>query len=301
MAAKRGLGRGLSALISEGSTGGQAAAGNDVQTGAVEVAVDAIVPNPRQPRRHFAPAALAELAASIQVHGVLQPLLLRRSGHQFELVAGERRWRAARQAGLTMVPAIIKEVSDSDALELTLIENLQREDLNPVEEAEGYQSLIEHFALSHDDIAQRVGKARATVSNALRLLALPPEIKQMLTDGRLSAGHAKALLGAVIEREQIMLARQAVAEGWSVRVLEKAVERLSRAPRKPRAARDDMPADFLKDLTDNLQRHFGTQVRLIPSRTLANGKKAKGSLEIVFYSNDDLTRILELLGLAEQD
>jgi ParB family transcriptional regulator, chromosome partitioning protein len=240
------------------------------------------------------------MVKSIQTHGVLQPLLLRRIGNFYELVAGERRWRAARQAGLETVPAILKDVNDRDALELTLIENLQREDLNAIEEAEGYQSLSEQFNLSHDDIAQRVGKARATVTNALRLLALPGEIKQMLSDVRLSAGQAKALLGVAIDEEKCFLARRAVEEGWSVRVLEKAVERLARAPRKPRAMRDDIPAAHLKDLSDKLHRHFGTSVRLVPSRTLANGKKAKGLIEIDFYSNEDLTRILDLLGLAEQ-
>ena len=305
MASKHGLGRGLSALINEmpaaaGTPGPAPVNAGTPPEGMTTVPVDKIRPNPKQPRRRFAPEALEDMVRSIQTHGVLQPLLLRRMGDHYELVAGERRWRAARQAGLETVPAILKDVSDRDALELTLIENLQREDLNPVEEAEGYHSLTEQFALSHEEIALRVGKARATVTNALRLLALPEEIKQMLADSRLSAGHAKALLGVAIDEEKCFLARRTVEEGWSVRVLEKAVERLARAPRKPRAMRDDIPAAHLQDLSDKLHRHFGTRVRLVPSRTLANGKKAKGLIEIDFYSNEDLTRILDLLGLSDQ-
>ena len=308
MASKHGLGRGLSALINEKPAVADLPAPAEADfakaetpgtSGMTMVPLDKIRPNPKQPRRRFAPEALEDMVRSIQTHGVLQPLLLRRMGDHYELVAGERRWRASRQAGLENVPAILKDVSDRDALELTLIENLQREDLNPVEEAEGYHSLAEQFALSHEEIALRVGKARATVTNSLRLLALPEEIKQMLTDCRLSSGHAKALLGAAIDEEKCFLARRTVAEGWSVRVLEKAVERLSRAPRKPRAMRDDIPAAHLQDLSDKLHRHFGTNVRLVPSRTLANGKKAKGLIEIDFYSNEDLTRILDLLGLSE--
>ncbi len=305
MALKHGLGRGLSALISDTPTAAKTTEPAPGQAGIppqgmITVPVDKIRPNPKQPRRLFAPEALDDLVKSIQTHGVLQPLLLRRMGDHYELVAGERRWRASRQVGLETVPAIIKDVNDRDALELTLIENLQREDLNPIEEAEGFHSLAEQFTLSHEEIALRVGKARATVTNSLRLLTLPDEIKQMLADSRLSAGHAKALLGVSIDEEKCFLARRAVEEGWSVRVLEKAAERLTRAPRKPRAMRDDIPPEHLQDLSDKLHRHFGTSVRLVPSRTLANGKKAKGLIEIDFYSNEDLTRILDLLGLVEQ-
>ncbi|MBI2440456.1 MAG: ParB/RepB/Spo0J family partition protein [Lentisphaerae bacterium] len=306
MAGKHGLGRGLSALIKEVPSA-KAVTPPPVPTkreaGLEEitmVAVDKIRPNPKQPRHKFTPEALEDLVHSIQAHGILQPLLMRQIGQHYELLAGERRWRAARQAGLETVPAILKEVSDRDALELTLIENLQREDLDPIEEAEGYRTLAEQFALSQEDIAQRVGKARATVTNALRLLTLPEEIKQMLTDGRLSTGHAKVLLGVTSDEEKCLLARRVVKEGWSVRVVEKAVERLGRAPRKPRAMRADIPGAYLQDLSAKLHQHFGTSVRLTPSHTLANGKKVRGTIEIDFYSNEDLTRILGLLGLANQ-
>ncbi len=299
MASKHGLGRGLNSLIRDVPGEPATPDGPGPDGGSIEVPVARIRANPNQPRRRFAAEALDDMVRSIKVHGVIQPLLLRRAGADYELVAGERRLRAARLAGLDTVPARVKDVGDRDALELTLIENLQREDLNPIEEAEGYQSLASQFGLSQDDIAARVGKARATVANALRLLGLPPGIKQRLSDGVLSAGHAKALLAAALDEDKEALARRTVAEGWSVRELEQAVAHLARPPRKPRASRDDVPAPTLRDLTDRLQRHFGTGVRLIPSRTLANGKKGRGRLEIEFYSNDDLTRVLELIGLPE--
>lgn len=311
MAVKHGLGRGLGALIKEVPAAAPAAAPAPPVTadapavatpaGSSQVPIDRIRANPFQPRHHFTPEALDELVNSIRSHGVLQPLLLRPAGGQYELVAGERRLRAARQAGLTTVPAIVKSVSDQDALEQTLIENLQREDLNVMEEAEGYQHLAGSFGLTQDVIAEQVGKARATVANVLRLLTLPAEIKQMLTENRLSPGHGKALLAVAIDDEKCFLARRAAAESWSVRVLEKAVARLARAPRKPRASRVDIPAAQLQYLSDQLHKHFGTSVRLIPCRTLANGRKVKGSLEIDFFSSEDLNRILDMLGLTEKE
>ena len=310
--AKPALGRGLGALLGGSpiakppglapalTTVPGAEPATDTHERVQRVPLGRIHPCPFQPRKDFAPETLRELADSIKEQGIVQPLIVRERDGHFELIAGERRWRAAQLLGLADVPVILRQADDRAVLELALIENLQREDLNPVEEAEGYHSLTEQFALSHEEIALRVGKARATVTNALRLLALPEEIKQMLVNIRLSAGHAKALLAVAIDEEKCFLARRAVEEGWSVRVLEKAVERLSRAPRKPRAMRDDIPAAHLQDLSDKLHRHFGTSVRLVPSRTLANGKKAKGLIEIDFYSNEDLTRILDLLGLSDQ-
>ncbi len=303
MAVKRGLGRGLNALFKDGPVTSQptptpaAAAAPSV----LQIALDQISDNPFQPRQKIAPEALAGLVQSIRTHGVLEPLLVRRVGDQFELIAGERRLRAAQQAGLSTVPALLKEaVSDKEALELALIENLQREDLNAIEEAQGYQQLAEKFALNQDQIAARVGKARTTVTNALRLLSLPAEIKQLVAEGKLSGGHARALLGVVIDEEKIIMARRAILEGWSVRLLERAVARLSRVPRKPRAARVDIPASHLQFISDKLHRHFGTSVRIFPPKTLANGKQVKGALEIDFYTSDDLSRILELLGLADE-
>lgn len=302
MAVKHGLGRGLSTLIKEVPVVPQTPQPPPSVPAATQmtVPVNCIRVNRFQPRKHMAPEALEDMVQSIRAHGVVQPLIVRRAGDQFELIAGERRLRAARQLGLTDVPVVVKEISsDQDSLEVTLIENLQREDLNAIEEAEGYHQLADKFTMNQDDIAKRVGKARATVTNALRILALPDDVKQMVVEGKLSGGHAKALLGVEISEERSLMARRAVAEDWSVRMMEKAVARLSRAPRKPRAVRVDIPASHLQYLSEKLHRHFGTSVRIFPPRTMANGKKAKGSIEIDFFSNEDLTRLLEVLGIAE--
>jgi ParB family chromosome partitioning protein len=297
--AKHRLGRGLSALIKEEPSIPPLKEEKVSAQSIEQIPVDNILPNPHQPRQRFSADELEDLARSIQTKGVLQPVLVRRKGSQFELVTGERRWRAARQVGLTAIPAMIKDVSEPEMLELALIENLQRENINVIEEAEGYQRLSTHFNLSQDEIAARVGKARATVANVLRLLALPHEIRQMLVENKLQAGHAKVLLAVPLDEEKSFLARRAAAEGWSVRTMEKAVARLTRAPRKSRASRDDIPAAHLQHLSDRLHHHFGTGIRITPCRTLANGKKAKGVLEIDFYSPEDLNRILDLLGLGE--
>lgn len=307
MAVKHGLGRGLNALIKEALPAPQAAplspsspSAAAPAAGQMTVPVARILANPFQPRKHMADAALEDMVQSIRAKGVLQPLLVRRLGDQFELIAGERRLRAARQAGLTDVPVVVKEASsDQESLLLALVENLQREDLNAIEEAEGYQQLADKFAISQEEIAKQVGKARTTVTNALRLLALPADVKQMVAEDKLSAGHARALLGVEINEERSLMARRAVLEGWSVRMLERAVGRLGRAPRKPRASRVEIPASHLQYLSDKLHRHFGTSVRIFPPRTLANGKKLKGSVEIDFFSNEDLTRLLDVMGVPE--
>jgi len=299
MAAKHGgLGRGLDALISDTPASKRSVGPQD---GGVQIPVDKIRDCPFQPRKRFAPESLEELTQSIRTHGVLQPLLLRKSGDGYDLIAGERRLRASRQAGLATVPAIVKDVSDRDALELALIENLQREDLNAIEEAEGYRRLMDQFGMTQDEVAVRVNKARATVTNALRLLTLAEPICLMLVEGILSVGHAKVLLGVEIEDERLSLARRCIAEGWSVRALEKTIASLSRMPRKPRAATSDIPAEHLRYLSDQLHRHFGTGVRIVPSRTLATGKKVKGTMEIDFHSNDELTRLLDIMGVTEAD
>lgn len=299
MAAKRGLGRGLDALIQDVPAEAIGRTEDAAESGARNIPIDGIAQSSNQPRQVFEQESLDDLARSIQTHGVLQPLLVRRVGEKYELVAGERRLRAARQAGLTFVPAIVRELGDADALALGLIENLQREDLNPMEEAEGYQKLAVQFGLTQEDISRSVGKARATVANALRLLELPDEVREMVAQGRLTAGHAKALLGVSIPEERCLLARRAVKEGLSVRMLERIVSRLERVPRKQRASRTDLPADHLRYLSDKLHEHFGSNVRIFPSKTLANGRKTKGTIEIDFYSNEDLNRILEILGLME--
>ncbi len=297
MAVKRGLGRGLGALIKDALPEERDA---PAATGVQTVSLASIEANPLQPRKAMDDAALGELADSIRANGVLQPLLVRPRGAGYELIAGERRLLASQAAGLTDVPVVVRDTDDNGSLALALIENLQREDLNIVEEADGYQLLADQFDMTQEQIAERVGKARPTVANAMRLLGLPDEIKNMLSAGTLSAGHAKVLQGLEIPEEQLVYGRLAVKDGLSVRALEKLIARATRVPRKPRAERADMDRTHLADLVDRLRRHFGTRVRVTPSRTLANGKKAKGALEIEFHSNDELTRILDLLGVEEQ-
>jgi ParB family chromosome partitioning protein len=305
MAAKPGgLGRGLGALIKDtppAATAAPAAAGRPAEaapTGARRLAVAQIHKSPWQPRHQFDQESLGELVQSVREHGVLQPLLVRKSGAGFELIAGERRLRAAQAAGLPDVPAIVMDVSDREALELALIENLQRSDLNLIEEAEGYRALAEKFSLTQEDIAARVGKARPTVANALRLLDLPVKVKQLIAERQLSPGHAKALLGLENTREQELLAARAVAEGLSVRQVEKVVARTRRGPRAARRVTSDIPEDHLKYVLEHLHQKLGTAVRLEPCKTLPNGRKAKGAIEIDFYSADDLDRILVILGIA---
>lgn len=308
MAGKRqAMGRGLDALIKDGTTAKKAATTKKAPAKAVaklapdaggvrEVPVAKIVASPWQPRTMFDSEALAELVDSIKVHGVLQPLLVRKVGSKFELIAGERRLRASQAALLPKVPVIVVEASDEKALEIALIENLQREDLNPIEEAEGYALLQKKFNLTQEKIAERVGKARASVANALRLLELSDGIRKYVAEGLLSVGHAKVLLSLDGEKERSVLARKAIKDGLSVRALEKLVKKLTTPPKKTRAEKSDLPGDYLQTLTDELHQFLGTSVRVSPSKTLTNGRKVKGSLEIDFHDNDELDRLLTIMG-----
>ena len=298
------LGRGLSTLISPRATRleippAQPDAPHAPADTIRSIPIDRITPNPRQPRLALDDAGVAELADSIRTVGVLQPVVVRPLPEGgYELVAGERRWRAARLAGNTAIPAVVRHVTDAESLEIALIENLQRADLNAIEEAGGYRTLAEKFSMTQEQIAQRVGKARASVANAMRLLDLPAEVGQLVVEGKLSPGHAKVLLGLEIAEEQILIAKRIVAEGMSVRDAEKLVEGRKRTPRKPRAKRDDIPRSHLLHLCEVLQRHLGTPVRIAPCKTLANGKKVKGRIEVDYFSPDDLDRVLELLGIS---
>ena len=274
------------------------ASAKDAGGGVKNVPVSKVVPSPWQPRTVFDSESLTELVESIKVHGVLQPMLVREVGSKFELIAGERRLRAAQAALLKKVPVIVIEASDEKALEIALIENLQREDLNPIEEAEGYALLQKKFNLTQERVAEQVGKARASIANALRLLELPEGIRKYIAEGLLSVGHAKVLLSLEEDKEKEILARRAIKEGMSVRALEKLVKKLSRPPKKPRAEKSDMPNDYLQTLTDELHQFLGTSVRIAPSKTLTNGKKVKGSLEIDFHDNDELDRLLTIFGYA---
>jgi ParB family chromosome partitioning protein len=316
---KKGLGRGLDALINEtpkdndvqatlaSATQPDAApsgtpAPSPVSGGPLEVSIERIKRNPWQPRQEFEQSALDDLTRSIGEMGLLQPLLVRKApdGDGYELIAGERRLTAARAAGLPRVPVILKDYTDCEALEVALVENLQREDLNVIEEAEGYQALAEKFGLTQDQIAKRVGKGRASITNALRTLKLPEEVREMLYRNLISTGHAKVLLGVEIEDEQVLLAHRVIKEGLSVRALEKMVARLHRPAKKARVKKPDMPESHLRYLTDKLYQTLGTAVHLTPCATLANGKKVKGRIEIEYYSNDDLDRILSVMGIADE-
>ncbi len=297
MAAKHiGLGRGLGALIKDVAPAEPAA---ETAAGITQIPIDKIHKSPWQPRQHITSEALEDLTHSIREHGVLQPLLVRRVGDHYELIAGERRLRAAQNTELKQLPVIVMDASDREALELALIENLQREDLNLIEEAEGYRALGDKFKMTQEQIAQRVGKGRATVANALRLLDLPDKVKRLITENQLSAGHAKVLLGLEIAKEQEILAQRTIKEGLSVRTLERIVNRLKKAPKKHRAEKSDIPESHLQYLLERLHQHLGTSIRIAPCKTLTNGKKIKGTIEIDYYSNDDLDRLLVLLGLTE--
>ena len=245
-----------------------------------------------QPRRDFSSETLAELADSIRTQGVLQPLLVRRIGDGYELIAGERRWRAAQLAGLTELPVLVRVADDRKVLELALIENLQRENLNAIEEAAGYAQLIQQFQLKQDEIAARVGKSRASVANALRLLQLPQDLQQQVRGGELSVGHAKVILGLDSAQDQAMVAGRVVRESLSVRQTEEVVAQLhvsgSGAKRLPSPKHS--PDVHVNALQTRLQEHFGTKVML-------RYRKGKGAVEIRFFSDDDLERVMGILGV----
>lgn len=284
-AGRRRLGRGLEALL--GPTREEA----EREGSLVELPLKDIRMNPLQPRREVDPGALEELKSSIQQAGLLQPVVVRPApgGSGFELIAGERRLRACQALGWEKIPAVRRDVDDRTMLTLALIENLQRDDLSPVDEARGYERLIAEFELTQQDVAIAVGRDRSTVANALRLLKLPDAVLQMLHDGHLSVGHARALLALDDPRTVTALAREATAQGLSVRDVEDRV-RGGRAPeRRPRLKRGLAPAPEVRRVEDALRRRLGTDVRV------SLRAKGKGQIHVAFYSNDDLARILELV------
>jgi ParB family chromosome partitioning protein len=293
---RNALGKGLGALIGSAPqtattplTAPQpnAAAGEQVR----EAAIGEIRPSTLQPRKSFNEEQLADLAASIRENGIIQPLIVRNSGGRLELIAGERRWRAAQQAGLAKVPVIVRQAEDLAVLELALVENLQRSDLNPIEEAEGYGILAEKFSLTQEQVARKVGKSRAAVANAVRLLGLQVDVKEMVRHGHLSVGHAKVLLGLANSGQQEAAAREVVKRGLSVRETEKLVARFGRPSRTGTARSGKGAVSDWRDLEQRLQRALGTKVRLI-------GTAAKGRLEIDYYDESGLERILEVLGVG---
>ena len=278
MVQRRALGRGLAALI-PGAEGAGASA--------LEIPLAELESNPLQPRRRFEPAALEELAATIRTHGVLTPVVVRRAAHGYQIVAGERRVRAARLAGLTRIPAIVKEASNAQALEMALVENLQREDLNPLEAAEAYRHLVEDFGLTQEEVAGRLGRDRSSVANALRLLRLPRRLREDLAAGILSEGHARALLGLEKAADQLRARDLVVKRGLTVRATEALVRRLRRGTPGP-SGRPRTGDPNLQALEDQLRVALGTKVRIV-----RNGKR--GTLEINFFSDEDLTRLVELI------
>lgn len=270
---KRALGRGLEALIP------------GPESGVVEVDVVAIKSSSRQPRKKFSDEKMEELVASIREKGVIQPILLRRIPSGYQIVVGERRWRAALKAGLKKIPALVREASDRETLELALIENLQREDLNPLEEAGAYRQLMEGFGLTQEEIAARVGKDRSTVTNILRLLRLPPFIQDQILQARISLGHARAILSLENEQEQIRVCKRIISRELSVRQTEQLVRSLKRKPAEKEKLK--LPSS-VENVLEELQRIFGTRVRI------RQGRK-KGIIEIEYYSPEDRDRILEKL------
>src|SRR5271155_789143 len=321
---RNALGRGLSALIREpepqlqpqppqpavavggvggpGGAAGAAAAGIAGAGAAVAVAlaptaapsdgllqadIDLIDPSPYQPRTRFREEALEELARSIRVSGIVQPLIVRRIGARFQLIAGERRWRAAQKASLLRVPVVVRDVPEETALEMTLVENLQREDLNPIEQAHAFQLLVDEFGLTQEQVAERTGKDRATIANAVRLLKLEESIQDLLEEGRLTAGHARALLAITESNERVALARKIARSGMTVRQ----VERLAARSSKPSSVPVPVQLDpNTKAAIDELQREYGTRVFIIPARA-----SRPGQIIFEYYDNSDLTRLYDKL------
>ena len=275
-----------------------AAAESPSGNGVIEVVAVDIERSPWQARSEFDETALQELSDSIRANGIVQPpVVRRRADGKYELIAGERRTRAAIMAGLKKIPVILADADDRKAAEMGVIENIQRKDLNVIEEAEGYRLLREQFGITQEDVAERVGKSRPAIANALRLLELPDEVKQLLSRNILSAGHAKVLLSVEGERDRTLLARECAERSLTVRDLEKRVSRMKKPVAEPKKGTPDLPESYIRSLVETLHRHLGCAVRLTSGVTHANGKHTKGLLEIDFFDNDDLDRILNLLGV----
>ena len=283
--AELGLGRGLNALLGDPVLQNQG-------EGSVSLPISQVEPGLNQPRKRFDPDSLSELADSIRIHGVIQPLTVRRlSSGYYQIIAGERRWRAAKEAGLDEIPAVIIEADDRKVMELGLIENLQREDLNPAEEARGYQTLMTEYGLTQEQVAQRMGKSRPAVTNALRLLNLPEDLMALVEDGSLSAGHARALLGAPNQTLQRQAAKAVLEKGLSVRQTEALVKALQKE-KKEKPQEDNVLSIYLADLEKNLGSQLGRKVHI-------QHKGKKGKVELEYYSEDDLDALLRLLQYSQ--
>ena len=289
--AKKGLGKGLDALfVSDFAENPTSASSEPSGDGSLSVKITDIDPNKNQPRKLFFDDSLEELAESIRIHGILQPLALRRAeGGRYQIIAGERRFRAAKRAGLTEVPAVLVDADDRAVAELALIENLQREDLNPVEEAEGFKALIEEFSLTQEEAAERLGKSRSSLTNAMRLLSLSGEALALLREGKIERGHAKVILGLSDKAKQTEAANIVAERGLNVRQTEELVRRMNKSTlRAPEAASEVIEVDYIAALERDLTKSLGRKVKL------SHGKK-RGKLEIEYYGNDDLDLLIKAL------
>ncbi|MCI5727896.1 MAG: ParB/RepB/Spo0J family partition protein [Clostridium sp.] len=275
---KRGLGKGLGALIPE-----------EKKESSLMIDINKIKSNSEQPRKNFDNDKILELSESIKVHGIIQPLILKQNNDEYIIIAGERRWRAAKMAGIKEVPAIVMELSDKDILEISLIENIQREDLNPIEEAIAYKKLLTDFEITQEQLSERLGKSRTVITNSMRLMKLDERVQQYIIEGVLSEGHGRALLSIKDNNElQYEVAQKTIDDGMSVRQLEKLIKSgvLERKPKKKQKELNP----YYRDVKDKLQNHFGTKVNI-------NANKGKGKIEIEYYSEEDLQRILDIINL----
>ena len=300
---RKALGKGLSALIPQRHLPAQPHPTPVEEAGSVPgpleasitIPIDAIRPNPHQPRTIFQPERLEELAASIRVNGIIQPLVVRKHVDGYQIVAGERRWRAAKLAGISQVPVLLREVADSGMLELALIENIQREDLNPIETAHAYDRLNRELGLSHEEIGRRTGKDRSSIANTVRLLKLPREVQDLVAVQRLSMGHAKAVLGLPSAELQVQVAEKAVAQGLSVRQVETLVQELTSNRDRPAPSRRDAGSDpNVRAAADELERALGTRVRIVEL------SDQRGRIEIEYYSQAELDRLFQQLVTADE-
>lgn len=289
--AKKALGKGLGALIKQQPSSVDGAKDNNGSQANAHTSIENIVPSPLQPRKHFSKEQLEELVDSIRQHGIIQPLIVRKVNGKMELIAGERRWRASKQLGLKEVPIRIREATDHEVLEMALIENIQRKDLDPIEEAQGYVRLAKEFEMKQDIIAKRVGKSRASVANAMRLLELHPSIQEHVAQSRLSVGHAKAILSIKDHDTQCLAADQILKKSLTVRAAEKLARDLSKPKKESVKQTSSREADaVIQQIQSTLRERFATDVKM------SHGSK-KGKIELTYYGNDDLQRLLDLLGI----
>ena len=283
MVKKFALGKGLGALIPEQQD-------NSQQNGALYIPINKIKSNSDQPRKAFHNESIVELAESIKHHGIIQPLILKQDGYNYSIVAGERRWRAAKMAGIKEVPAVIMELTDKQVLEISLIENIQREDLNPIEEAVAYKKLLSDFELTQEELSRVMGKSRAAITNIMRLINLDPRVQEYIIEGVLTEGHGRTLLGIKDGDLQYEIAQRVIDDEISVRELEKIIKNIANQLENKEPKEDKELNSYYKDVRDRLQDYFGTKVNL-------SNKRNKGKIEIEYYSSEDLQRILDIINL----